>query len=85
MTSERYELASAAYPRLSQGEAEVVYKCLEPFGTSHSLDELVNEAKKRHLEALFKRRDSTTVMKCGHHHLRLFKEAGIVRVVSASG
>jgi len=57
----KYELTSAAYPRLSEGEAEVVYKCLEPYGTRHSLEELTKEASKRKLSAHFKSASSTTI------------------------
>lgn len=41
MTVKRYELTSAAIPKLSKGGAEVVYKCLEPYGKRHSLEELI--------------------------------------------
>jgi hypothetical protein len=77
-----YELTSAAIPRLGEGEAQVVYRCLEPYGKRHTLEELIVEAERRHLSAHFKRLDSTTVRKSVRHHLRLFIKDGIVRVVA---
>ena len=83
MTVKRYELTSAAIPKLSEGGAEVVYKCLEPYGKRDSLNELIDEAEKRHLSAHFKRRDSTTVRESIQHHLRHFIKEGIVRVAAS--
>jgi hypothetical protein len=67
-------------PQLPAGQAEVVYKCLQPYGTKHSMEELVMRAKKRNLSALFKRTDATTIPECLHYHLKRFIAAGHVRV-----
>ncbi len=82
MTVKGYELTSAAIPKLSKGGGEVVYKCLEPYGKRHSLEELIEEADKRNLSAHFKRRDSTTVPESVRHHLRHLIKDGIVRVTN---
>jgi hypothetical protein len=67
-------------PQLAAGQAEVVYKCLEPFGTRYSLEELLLRAKKRGLSAHFKNTSATTIPGSLHHHLKRFIEAGYVRV-----
>ena len=79
-----YTLTSAARPRLTdvdrETEAQVVYRCLEPYGSQHSLDQLIEAAKYRKIEALFTGKDNT-VRACLRHHLNLFKKRGIVRII----
>jgi hypothetical protein len=76
-----YTLTRDSVPsQLPAGQAEVVYKCLQPFGSKHTMEELVMRAKKRNLSALFKRTDSTTIPGCLHYHLKRFVDAGYVRV-----
>ncbi len=80
-----YALTSAAIPRLTDGnrditEAEVVYRCLEPYGSKHSLEQLIQAAEYRKIDALFKGKDNT-VRACLLYHLNRFKKAGIVQVV----
>lgn len=80
-----YALTSAATPRLADGnravtEAEVVYKCLEPYGSKHSLEQLIQAAEYRKIEALFTSR-TNTVRACLLYHLNRFEKAGIVQVV----
>ena len=57
----RYELTSAAIPKLSEGGAGVIYKRLEPYGNCHSLEDVIEEVEKRHFSVHFKRHDSRTV------------------------
>jgi hypothetical protein len=79
-----YSLTSAAYPRrLPQGEAEIVYKCLEPYETIHTMEELIVEAKARKLDALFKRPDATTIPECLKYHLKRFANEGWVRIAES--
>ena len=67
-------------PQLAAGQAEVIYQCLEPFGTKYSLEELLLRARKRGLSAHFKNTSATTIPGSLHHHLKRFIEAGYVRV-----
>jgi hypothetical protein len=79
-----YTLTSAARPRLAdvdrETEAQVVYRCLEPYGSQHSLDQLIEAAKYRKIETLFTGKDNT-VHACLVYHLNLFKKRGIVKIV----
>jgi len=80
-----YTLTSAAIPRLADGsrdltEAEVVYKCLEPYGSNHSLEQLIRAAEYRKIETLFTS-STNTVRACLLYHLNRFKKRGIVRMV----
>ncbi len=76
----RYFLTHAAWPNVPRGQAETVYKCLEPYGAVHSLQELVIEAKSRKIASTFKQPD-TSIHECLLYHLNRFKNAGWVRVV----
>lgn len=71
---ETYALTSAAIPRLSDGtkdfiQAEIVYKCLEPFGSHQTLEQLVLTATKLKLETTFRSETSTTVRESLIYHL----------------
>jgi hypothetical protein len=81
-----YTLTSAAIPQLSNSnkdliQAEIVYKCLQPFGESYTLEQLISAAKKLKLEATFRSETSTTVRQSLLYHLNRFKHSGIVRVI----
>ena len=76
-----YTLVRTSRPRISAGQAEIVYMCLEPYGSIHNLEELVSEASGRNYKATFKRADSTTIEESLLYHLHRFIEMGIVRMV----
>jgi hypothetical protein len=81
-----YTLTSAAIPQLSNSnkdliQAEIVYKCLQPFSEHYTLDQLIATAKKLKLEATFRSETSTTVRQSLLYHLNRFKNKGIVRVI----
>jgi hypothetical protein len=83
---ERYTLTSAAKPHISDGakdivQAEILYKCLEPYGSIFTLEQLIAAAKSRNYESTFKREKSTTVRESLLYHLNRFKKKGIVRIV----
>jgi hypothetical protein len=64
--SERCTLAIAAKPHIADGgkdvvQAEVLYKCLEPYGSIYTLEQLIVAAEKRNYESAFKHEKSTTV------------------------
>ena len=80
----RYTLTSAARPRISKGQADIFYKCLEPYGSSHTLEQLIAEATTRKLQSLFKRPDSTTVRESLNYHLNRFVKAGYARIAEDS-
>jgi hypothetical protein len=84
--SERYTLTSAARPQIADGgrdivQAEILYKCLEPYGSIYSLEELIVAAKSRNYESTFKRENSATVRESLLYHLNRFKKRGIVTIV----
>ena len=70
---------------LPAGQAEIVYQCLEPYGSKHSLEELIMRAKKKSLSAHFKNTSATTIPGALHYHLKRFIEAGYVRVEESTG
>jgi hypothetical protein len=88
-SNKKYTLASAAKPHISDGgkdivQAEILYKCLEPYGRVHTLDELIAAAKSRNYESTFKHEKSTTVRESLLYHLNRFKKRGIVTVVEGA-
>ncbi|HEY1657351.1 MAG TPA: hypothetical protein VGG14_03325 [Candidatus Sulfotelmatobacter sp.] len=83
---EKYTLTSAAKPHISDGgkdvvQADILYKCLEPYGSIHTLEGLIVAAKSRNYESTFKRENSATVRESLLYHLNRFKKNGIVRFV----
>jgi len=83
---EKYTLVSAAKPHISDGgkdivQADILYKCLEPYGSIRTLAELISAAKSRNYESTFKRENSATVRESLLYHLNRFKKKGIVSVV----
>jgi len=84
--SKKYTLASAAKPHISDGgkdtvQAEILYKCLEPYGRIHTLEEFITAAKSRNYEFTFKHEKSTTLHESLLYHLNRFKKRGVVKVV----
>jgi hypothetical protein len=86
---ERYTLTSAARPHIADGgkdtvQAEILYKCLEPYGSILTLEQLIVAAKKRNYESTFKHEKSATVRESLLYHLNRFKKRGFVRVFEDS-
>lgn len=84
--NEKYTLASAAKPHISDGgkdivQAEILYRCLEPYGRIYTLEQLIAAAKSRNYESTFKHEKSTTVRESLLYHLNRFKKTGVVKVV----
>jgi hypothetical protein len=76
----KYSLTRASRPSVPEGQAAIVYKCLEPYGSNHSLEDLVIEAKSRKYASTFKQPD-TSIHESLLYHLNRFNKAGWVRVV----
>jgi hypothetical protein len=58
--NEEYTLTSAAKPHISDGgkdivQADILYKCLEPYGSIHTLEQLISAAESRNYESTFGR------------------------------
>jgi len=86
---EKYTLTSAAKPHISDGgkdivQADILYKCLEPYGSIHTLEQLISAGKSRNYESTFKRENSATVRDSLLYHLNRFKKKGIVRIVEST-
>jgi hypothetical protein len=86
----RYTLTSAEKRAISKrrvSQAVIVYELLQPYGTKHSLEELIAAAEKRNYQETFKRSGSateppsTTVHESLLYHLRRFIKAGLVEMV----
>jgi hypothetical protein len=83
---ERYTLTSAAKPHISDGgkdvvQAEILYKCLEPYGSIYTLKQLIVAAKSRNYESTFKHERSTTMRESLLYQLNRFKKKGFVNIV----
>ncbi len=76
----RYTLTTASRPNISEGQAEIVYKCLEPHGSVHSLEELVIEAKSRKYASTFKQ-PATSIHESLLYHLNRFSKERWIRVI----
>jgi len=49
----RFALTRESRSRISEGQMTIVYMCLEPFGSVHSLEELVRDCTRRNYESTF--------------------------------
>ncbi len=82
--SKRFELTrpnGVRPPNLGNGEATVVYMCLESDGARpKTFDELIEEAKRRKLFALFKTPTATTIPASLNYWLTRFHKDGWIRV-----
>jgi len=58
----------------------ILYMCLEPFASVHSLADLVRECKGRGYKATFKD-PNTDISKSVLYHLKLLKEKGLIQEV----
>lgn len=66
---------------IGQGEAEVVYRCLESDGAKpKTFAELIREAERRHLAAHFKTPTSTTIPDSLEYWLNQFSKDGWISV-----
>lgn len=59
---------------------EIVYKCLQPYGSVHSLEELVRDCISRNYKATLTN-PNTDIPKSVLYHLNLLDEAGTVEEV----
>jgi hypothetical protein len=77
----RFSLKTAAWPKLQEGQMEIVFKCLQPFGSVHSLEELVQDCIGRNYKSTFKD-PKTDIRRSILYHLNLLHESGTVQEVS---
>jgi hypothetical protein len=76
----RFALTRQSRPKIQEGQQTIVYMCLEPFGSVHSLEELVRDCTGRNYKATFK--DPTTdIRKSILYHLNLLAESKLIREV----
>jgi len=82
----RFALTRASRPRIQRGQMTIVYQCLEPYPSVHSLEDLVRSCHDRNYASTFK--SETDIRKSLLYHLnRLIKgtdrvPANSVRLVS---
>jgi hypothetical protein len=62
-------------------QAEILCKCLEPYGSSYALEQLILAAKSRNDESTFKHEKSAIVSESLLYRSNRFKKKEIVRVV----
>lgn len=74
----RFSLTRQSRPRIQEGQQTIVYMCLEPFGSVHSLEDLVRDCIRRNYKATFK--DSNNdIHKSILYHLDLLAESSLIR------
>ena len=76
----RFRLRTAAWPKLQEGQMEIVYKCLQPYGSVHSLEDLVRDCISRNYRATLKN-PNTDIPQSVLYHLNLLEEAGTIEEV----
>jgi repressor of nif and glnA expression len=76
----RFALTRPARPQIQEGQMTIVYMCLEPSGSVHSLEELVRDCTRRGYKSTFKSADED-IRKSILYHLNLLDEKGLVREI----
>jgi hypothetical protein len=76
----RFALTRQSRPKIQEGQQTIVYMCLEPFGSVHSLEELVRDCIRRNYKATFKDQN-TDIRKSILYHLNLLAESKLIREV----
>jgi hypothetical protein len=76
----RFSLTTDGWPKLQEGQMEIVFRCLQPYGSQHSLEDLVRACIGRNYKSTFKD-PNTDIRKSILYHLNLLQEAGSIREV----
>jgi hypothetical protein len=76
----RFTLKTAAWPKVQDGQMTIVYMCLQPFGSVHSLDELVRDCISRNYRSTLKN-PNTDIPKSVLYHLNLLEKDGSIQEV----
>jgi hypothetical protein len=76
----RFRLKTAAWPKLQEGQMEIIYRCLQPFGSVHFIEDLVRDCISRNYKATLKNAN-TDIPRSVLHHLNVLEEAGSVEEV----
>ena len=74
----RFALTRLSRPRIQEGQQTIVYMCLEPFGSVHSIEELVRDCAGRNYKATYKD-PNTDIRKSILYHLNLLAESHLIR------
>ena len=74
----RFALTRASRPKIQRGQMTLAYAALEPFGSTHSLADLVRDCLARDYKATFKN-PSTDIRASILSHLNRLQKAGAVR------
>ena len=76
----RFTLKTKAWPKLQQGQMEIVFRSLQPFGSEHSLEDLVKECVSRGYKSTFKD-PNTDIHRSILYHLNLLHESGSIKEI----
>jgi hypothetical protein len=77
----KYSLASAAIRQSDpRYQAYAVYQLLQPYNSTHTLEQLVRRAEETNYRALFNGSGNPTIEEALKHHLRRFRNQGLVHV-----
>jgi hypothetical protein len=76
----RFALTRQSRPKIQEGQQTIVYVCLEPFGSEHSLENLVRDCISRNYKATYKDPE-TDIRKSILYHLNLLAESKLIREV----
>lgn len=77
----RFTLTRQSRPKIQEGQQTIVYMCLEPYGSVHSLEDLVSDCLSRNYKATYKD-PNTDIRKSILYHLNLLSESNLIREVA---
>jgi hypothetical protein len=77
----KYTLARESAAKISKGQAQAIFKYLQPYASVHTLDEVIRKAELEGYKSLFNGRGSPTIRESLTYHLRRFAKNRIVRVI----
>jgi hypothetical protein len=73
----RFTLTRQSRPKIQEGQQTIVYMCLEPCGSVHSLEDLVRDCNRRGYKAA-----DEDIRKSILYHLNLLDVGGLVQEVT---
>ena len=79
-TNPRFTLDRPTRPKIQEGQMTIVYGCLGPSGSVHSLEELVRDCTRRGYKSTFKD-PNTDIRKSILYHLDLMEQMGLITEV----
>jgi hypothetical protein len=77
----RFELTRQSRPKIQEGQMTIIYMCLEPCGSVHSLEDLVRDCSGRGYKSTFKDVNND-IRKSILYHLKLLENFDLIREIA---